>query len=269
MNRPATDASERIVGKLSLTPRLIGSGLIFDNSLNIEGLRIKGRMENGYEEGCTRGARFQSANSGGSWLTRDPVGMTRRGFVVSPHFSSSYTPPHTLADSPFRRNLSGARAEPSTFATETRANLLRILRFSVSCSPPFNRPISASTPLRRFEDSSGRYPSKAGQAVCPAGRKPPDSGTAVERKPLWVSSAPPLRRGRGDSQRLKFGGRTSLPSDIHSASPRRRSPCATTFISPRNPARSQVRSPRSWRKDISAAGKAELSIHPQAKASRM
>jgi len=28
-----------------------------DNFLNYEGLRIDGRMENGYEEGCMRGAR--------------------------------------------------------------------------------------------------------------------------------------------------------------------------------------------------------------------
>ena len=33
-----------------------GGGLLFDNLLNIEGLRLKGLMENGYEEGCTRGA---------------------------------------------------------------------------------------------------------------------------------------------------------------------------------------------------------------------
>jgi len=33
------------------------NGLLFDNSLNIEGLLLKGRMENGYEEGCTRGAK--------------------------------------------------------------------------------------------------------------------------------------------------------------------------------------------------------------------
>ena len=37
--------------------RSAGNGLLFDNSLNIEGLRLKGRMENGYEEGCTRGAK--------------------------------------------------------------------------------------------------------------------------------------------------------------------------------------------------------------------
>ncbi len=36
--------------------RLTGNGLLFDNSFNIEGLRLKGRMENGYEEGCTWGA---------------------------------------------------------------------------------------------------------------------------------------------------------------------------------------------------------------------
>ena len=36
--------------------RSAGNGRLFDNSLNIEGLRLKGLMENGYEEGCTRGA---------------------------------------------------------------------------------------------------------------------------------------------------------------------------------------------------------------------
>jgi len=46
--------------------RLIGNGLFFDNSLNIEGLRIKGQMENGYEEGCTRGAKnFQARTKPG------------------------------------------------------------------------------------------------------------------------------------------------------------------------------------------------------------
>ncbi len=35
--------------------RSAGNVLFFDNLLNIEGLRLKGRMENGYEEGCTWG----------------------------------------------------------------------------------------------------------------------------------------------------------------------------------------------------------------------
>ena len=39
-------------------------------------------VESGYEEGCEWGARFQSANSGGSWLTRDPVGMSPSGFLL-------------------------------------------------------------------------------------------------------------------------------------------------------------------------------------------
>jgi hypothetical protein len=54
--------------------RLTDKALIFDNPLNIEGLRIKGRIENGYEEGCTRGAKIQSADFSGSCLTQDPVG---------------------------------------------------------------------------------------------------------------------------------------------------------------------------------------------------
>lgn len=39
--------------------RSAGNVLLFDNSLHIEGLRLKGLMENGYEEGCTRGARIK------------------------------------------------------------------------------------------------------------------------------------------------------------------------------------------------------------------
>ena len=54
--------------------RSAGNGRLFDNSLNIEGLRLKGLMENGYEEGCTRGAKIQSADFSGSCLTQDPVG---------------------------------------------------------------------------------------------------------------------------------------------------------------------------------------------------
>jgi hypothetical protein len=42
--------------------RLAGNGLIFNNSMNNEGLRIKGRTENGYEEGCTRGARLKKGD---------------------------------------------------------------------------------------------------------------------------------------------------------------------------------------------------------------
>jgi hypothetical protein len=59
--------------------RSAGNGLLFDNSLNIEGLRIKGRMENGYEEGCTRGAKKQSAESGGSYLMTRPRGVIPSG----------------------------------------------------------------------------------------------------------------------------------------------------------------------------------------------
>jgi len=54
--------------------RSAGNGRLFDNSLNIEGLRLKGLMENGYEEGCTRGAKNLSAEISGSYLTQDPVG---------------------------------------------------------------------------------------------------------------------------------------------------------------------------------------------------
>jgi hypothetical protein len=39
----------------SLIGRFTRNGLIFDNSFNIEGVRLKSLMENGYEEGCTRG----------------------------------------------------------------------------------------------------------------------------------------------------------------------------------------------------------------------
>jgi len=35
--------------------RPAGNGLLFDNSLNYEGLRLDSRMENGYDKGCTRG----------------------------------------------------------------------------------------------------------------------------------------------------------------------------------------------------------------------
>jgi len=35
--------------------RPAGNGLLIDNPLNYEGLRLDSRMENGYEEGYTRG----------------------------------------------------------------------------------------------------------------------------------------------------------------------------------------------------------------------
>ena len=50
------------------------NGVLFDNSLNDKRFRIDIRMENGYEEGCTRGAKIQSADFSGSCLTQDPVG---------------------------------------------------------------------------------------------------------------------------------------------------------------------------------------------------
>lgn len=49
--------------------RSTGNGQFFDNSLNIEGLRLKGRMENGYEKGCTRGSE-KNANKSVSFLRR-------------------------------------------------------------------------------------------------------------------------------------------------------------------------------------------------------
>jgi len=58
--------------------RSAGNGVLFDKSVNIEGLRLKGRMENGYEEGCTRGAKIQSADFSGSYLTQDPVDHIQR-----------------------------------------------------------------------------------------------------------------------------------------------------------------------------------------------
>jgi len=39
--------------------RPAGNGLLFDNSLNYEGLRLDSRMENGYEEDCTWGANHE------------------------------------------------------------------------------------------------------------------------------------------------------------------------------------------------------------------
>jgi hypothetical protein len=41
---------------LHFTPPAHRERPLFDNSLNIEGLRVKNQMENGYEEGCTQGA---------------------------------------------------------------------------------------------------------------------------------------------------------------------------------------------------------------------
>ena len=42
------------------------NSVLFDNSLNDKRFRIDIRVENGYEEGCTRGASFRSAVRGGS-----------------------------------------------------------------------------------------------------------------------------------------------------------------------------------------------------------
>ena len=35
------------------------NGVLFDNSLNDKRFRIDIRVENGYEEGCTRGANYE------------------------------------------------------------------------------------------------------------------------------------------------------------------------------------------------------------------
>jgi len=48
--------------------RPAGNGLLFDNSLNYEGLRLDSRMEKGYEEGCTWGASLSRRNNGRSGL---------------------------------------------------------------------------------------------------------------------------------------------------------------------------------------------------------
>ena len=50
------------------------NSVLFDNSLNDKRFRIDIRVENGYEEGCTRGAKFNPLNFSGSCLTQDPVG---------------------------------------------------------------------------------------------------------------------------------------------------------------------------------------------------
>ena len=49
------------------------NGVLFDNSLNDKRFRIDIRVENGYEEGCTRGAIFSSRRrtaSGGFFMGR-------------------------------------------------------------------------------------------------------------------------------------------------------------------------------------------------------
>ena len=54
--------------------RPLGDVPLFEKMLCINMLGDILAVESGYEEGCKWGARFQSANSGGSQLTRDPVG---------------------------------------------------------------------------------------------------------------------------------------------------------------------------------------------------
>ena len=62
--------------------RPVGDVPLFEKMLRINMLSDILAVESGYEEGCEWGARFQSANSGGSWLTRDPVGMSPSGFLL-------------------------------------------------------------------------------------------------------------------------------------------------------------------------------------------
>jgi len=133
--------------------------------LRINGLGDILAVESGYEEGCKWGARLQSANSGGSWFTRDPVGMTRRVY-------------------PFR-----------------------VLPISVSCSTSFNSTTYTATPFRRFEDSSGRYPSKAGQFVTDKAFQVALAGMDKRTTLVsWVS----LNKGAEHDFRRSLGSRFSL-----------------------------------------------------------
>jgi len=65
------------------------NSVLFDNSLNDKRFRIDIRVENGYEEGCTRGAKIKSADFSGSSLKQDPAGRPPRGLgvlgVSTPH----------------------------------------------------------------------------------------------------------------------------------------------------------------------------------------
>jgi len=63
-------------------------------------------MENGYEEGCTRGAKIQSVDFDGHLLAQNPVGFSPRGFVVSSVFTPTYARPNILSNSPFSSQLS-------------------------------------------------------------------------------------------------------------------------------------------------------------------
>jgi len=61
--------------------RSTGNGLLFDNSLNIEGLRLKGWMENGYEEGCARGANKECNRFPSRLPNEQSPASEMRGFV--------------------------------------------------------------------------------------------------------------------------------------------------------------------------------------------
>jgi hypothetical protein len=55
--------STRTGNRIQRRFRPAGSGLLFDNSLNYEGLRLDRRMEKGYDKGCKRGAKKIPTNS--------------------------------------------------------------------------------------------------------------------------------------------------------------------------------------------------------------
>lgn len=57
--------------------------MLFDNSLNDKRFLIDIRVENGYEEGCTRGARIQTDDCSVPSKRKTPWGDSPRGFVVS------------------------------------------------------------------------------------------------------------------------------------------------------------------------------------------
>ena len=111
------------------------NSVLFDNSLNDKRFRIDIRVENGYEEGCTRGAKNASAGFSGSCLTLGPVGITPRGLVVSSVLTPTYGRPHIYPDSPFRSPQSGNRVQPWGLRTLTE-NVLSEFSRSPFFDPP-------------------------------------------------------------------------------------------------------------------------------------
>ena len=55
------------------------NSVLFDNSLNDKRFRIDIRMENGYEEGCTRGVRIFKGPIFQSGLSFDSRGVAQPG----------------------------------------------------------------------------------------------------------------------------------------------------------------------------------------------